>query len=264
MTGKATVIRLPKGTLVTFERKSPLSKEGRVLERVVYLDRNNNGLDAGDSVFDFHYAAKRSSAKGCIFGCDNRFPRTEIHRRSLTARDVRGLRSSFRKRFLKLVRTAGAHRPYVKRIPKITRAVCNGYWKIVGRKVTAMEAISPVGKSVRFSRPVTARTEVNMQAFGKRSPRIPYDVRRPKPVDPASCRAISTRTTILIGDRRQAVRISAGAPGYPIWLTMLFGTLLFKSKYQNYLARVGVDYMFGGNRYIHLALNDPARLACVR
>lgn len=247
--------------MVSFEPKSAVRKGQNVPERVVYLDKNSNGLDAGDTMFSFYYATKPSSIKGCIFGCDAPRPNTVIHKRTLTARDVRRYRRSFKKHFLKLVRTAGTHRPDVKKIPKTTQAVCNAYWKIIGRRPTVMETISPIGKTVRFSTPVTASTQVNMQALRKSSPRIPYNVRKPKPVSPASCRAISAKATISIAGNNQAVTISAGASDYPVWLTLLFGTMMFKSQYQNYLARVGVDYMFGGNRYIHLALTGTALVA---
>ena len=61
-----------------------------------------------------------------------------------------------------------------------------------------------------------------------------------------------------------AVTVSAGGiPRYPIWMRELFGTKHFKAEYPSYMAQVGVDYMFGGNQYIHLALNAPARLAVV-
>lgn len=264
MTKKTAIVRLPGSTLVGFEQKSTVRKGGNTLERVVYLDKTNNGLSVGDTMFSFYYATKPASIKECIFGCDNPLPRTEIRAHTLTARDVRRYRRSFKKRFVKLVRTAGAHRPDAKKIPKTKRAVCNAYWKIIGRRSTAMEAISPIGKKVRFSTPVTTSTQVNMQAFSKSSPRVPYDVQKPKPVNPALCRAISAKATISIAGKSQAVTISAGAGDYPIWLTLLFDTGLFKVKYHNYLAQVGVDYMFGGNRYIHLALTGAALVASRR
>lgn|GEM_PF-7000719 len=264
MTTKATIVRLPGSTLVTFKRKSAAKKRGNTLERVVFLDKTNNGLSVGDTMFSFYYATKPSNAKECILGCDNPFPRTEIRTRTLTVRDMRRLSRTVKKRLLKLVRIAGAHRPDVKKTPKTMQAVCNAYWRIIGRKSTAMEAISPIGKKVCFSTPVTISTQVNMQAFKKSSPRIPYHVRKPKPVNPALCRAISAKATISIAGTNQAVTISAGAADYPIWLSLLFGTRLFKSTYQNYLAMVGVDYMFGGSHYIYLALTGATLVASRR
>jgi len=266
LTVKAKIITLPKGTLVSFDRPEIADGDGNKLQRTYFLDRTSNGLTVGDRVYEIYYVTKRGKRSGsCIYGDDpSMFPRTEIRERSLTARDIRIYKRAFKRRFKKVVRTARVHRPSAKMVPPISKGLCRAYWKIVKGGRVVSKPIMPDGKKVRFFPAVSIRTKVPENAL--RTSRVRYDFDKPAAINPAHCASLEAATRIRFSGQSRATRVTVSAGGigrYPAFLRLLFTTNQFKSRYPSYIQQVGVDYMLGGNQYIHLALNDPAQLALI-
>lgn len=262
LTKKATVIVLPKGALVSFDRRETVDRDGNKLQRVYFLDRTSDGLTVGDKAYEIYYVTKRGKRPGSlIYGDEAIFPRTEIRERSLTAKDIRRYKADFKRRFRKVVRTARAHRPAAKKIPKFTSGTCGAYWSIIKNKRVVSKPILPVGKRVRFSHAVTLLTRVPENALKK--PRVRYHADNPQAIDPKQCASLQAKTKIMLPGQKMPTTATVSAGGvarYPVWLRELFLTNYFKSHFPGYIAKIGVDYMFGGDHYIHLALNNPARL----
>lgn len=267
MTNKAKVISLPKATLVTFDRQETVDKDGNKLQQIYYLDRNNNGLDVGDRVYEFYYVSKPGKRADVLIAGDvSLSPRMEIRERSLTAKDIRRYKATFKRRFKKLVKTARAHRPSAKKIPKFTKGKCSAFWRNVKNGRVVSNPFLPGERNVRFNKAVTLTTTLKTILTWKRN-RVRYDSSKINTVDPRLCLSIRAKTKISLPGQATltSATVSAGGiPRYPIWMSELFHTNHFKSQYPSYIKQVGVDYMFGGNHYIHLALTDTALVASRR
>ncbi|HEJ83712.1 MAG TPA: hypothetical protein ENO25_04010, partial [Desulfobacteraceae bacterium] len=212
MTVKAKVISLPKGTLVGFNRREAVDKDGNKLLQVYFLDRTSDGLSVGDKVYEFYYVTRRGKRSGSlIYGDEALMPRTEIRERSLTAKDIRGYKRAFRSRFKKLVRIARRHRTAAKRVPKMSRGRCSAYWRIFRNEQPVSTPILPTEKKVRFYPAVTLTTRVRKNAL--KGPRIRYDVDRSRAIDPRQCASFRAKTRIELPGQRTATSVTISAGG---------------------------------------------------
>ncbi len=244
MTVKPRIITLPKSTMVSFEppRAHTGSKRAQdVPQRIVYWDKNGDGLDAHDVAFVI-YDSKRppaSKRKGiCAFGCNAPKPRLEIYRRSITGRDVR----LYRTRFKKLVKEARKQRAWMSGIPEITDALCYAY----------ANSILPLPVRVTLKPALTRMTKLTSKPLKRM--RIP----RSKVVDPRRCRAIEAKVKVARRDvelKNIDVTVTWGGALRSMTMSVLLALRPLLKVAAKLTAYPSARHMIKGAEIVHMGLN---------
>lgn len=230
MSSISGIATLSSSTLVSVCPKARSANRGKVPERIVFWDVNNNGkLDAKDIAFEF-YATRRRSKRfidRCVANCSPAHTGAPIYWRRVSALDRRlyGGRSFTRK-----VVDARKRRSRARKVGPIAGGICYAY----------LRSVLPRPVSVRFNPALTLSTKLVVAPFKRTA--IP----KSKTISPSDCRAVEARSKV------GGSILSLGGVGIPYWLKLLSKSSTVGSRLAPLLVRTIVSE--AGKNIIHLGV----------